>query len=95
MSPVPPPDDPFFRIGVDYIGPFLTSKQGNKYILVCVCHTTRYVEACAVQEQSASEAVDVILSKVIYRHSCPREILVDKGTQFQGKYFSSFNIVYV
>jgi len=87
---VEPPDEPFFRIGLDHIGPFPKSFNGNKYILVCVCHITRYIEAIPVKNESSSETIRALKSRIIYRHGCPREFLVDRGTSFQSREFYKF-----
>jgi len=90
LCPISPPVEPFFRIGVDYIGPFPKSKSGNKYVLTLVCHSTRYVEAWPTKDQNSSAAIDVLKKRVIYKHGCPRELLVDKGTPFQSSKFKEF-----
>ena len=33
-----------FRWGIDFAGPMPESKRGNKYILVCIEHSTKWIE---------------------------------------------------
>lgn len=46
------------KVGIDLIGPSLRSSTGNRYIIVCVDHLTRYVESAAV----ASAKADIVSS---------------------------------
>ena len=40
---------PFERVGIDFIGPFVASKNcGNKYAVAFIDHFSRYVETAAV-----------------------------------------------
>jgi len=73
---------PFQRIGIDYIGPFNLSDNRNRYVVVIIDHFSRYVEASAVPKATAEEAIKGLHEKVIYRHSCPYEVVCDRGSQF-------------
>jgi len=90
LCPIEPPEEPFFRVGMDYIGPFPCEKSKSKYILVIVCHATRYVEAHITADQNTEEVIRIFKNCIIYRHGCPKEIIVDKGTPFQSGRFKDF-----
>ena len=44
----------FERIGIDLVGPLPITKQNNRYIIVATEYLTRWPEACAVPDASAS-----------------------------------------
>jgi len=73
---------PFVRVGMDFIGPFHESARGNRYVIVIIDHFSRYAEAMAVREANASSVILALREKVLFRHSCPKEIIVDRGSQF-------------
>ena len=73
---------PFQRIGIDFIGPFKVSSNGNKYGLVMIDHISRYIEASAVPQANVTAVIDCLHEKIIFRHSCPLEIVLDRGSQF-------------
>jgi hypothetical protein len=62
---------PFVLVGWDIMGPFPTSKQGNKYILVMTEYLTRWYEAEAIPNTSASTVANALLRKIIFPHGCP------------------------
>jgi len=74
---------PFERVGIDFIGPFVASKNcGNKYAVAFIDHFSRYVETAAVPAATAESIVNAILTKIILRHLLPKEFIVDQGRQF-------------
>ena len=73
---------PFERVGVDFIGPFTISERGNRYCIVFVDHFSRYLEVSPVREATAAAVIEALHDKIIFRHSCPLEIVVDRGSQF-------------
>ena len=91
MQLVEPPLKPFERIGIDFVGPFPTTyAHNNKYILVIIDHLTRYVEAKACKAADAKSAISALKECVIFRHSCPSEILCDNGSSFRSSEFAEF-----
>ena len=73
---------PFESVQVDFVGPFNTSKSGNKHIIVYTDSLTKWVEASAVPTTSAEHAIRTLFEQVIARHSCPRRLLSDLGKAF-------------
>jgi len=90
MQLVTPPVVPFHRIGVDFIGPFPITKNRNVYIFVAIDHTTRYMEAWPVSAATTKCATSVLERCIIHRHSCPKEILCDRGSAFTSHEFLKF-----
>jgi len=95
LLPIPPPLTPFYRIGIDYQGPFpQTHPYRNQYVFVVVDHLTRYVVACPTKSCDSASAIAALENLVIFKHSCPREILADRGTSFTSHVFKAFRDKY-
>jgi len=85
---IPPAEVPFQRIGIDLLGRFPKSIQGNKWIIVCTDYMTRYVITKALPTAAAPEIAKFILEDVILKHGAPRVIITDRGQVFQSKLVS-------
>ena len=71
---------PWQRVHFDSCGPFQTSKQGNKYIVVFKCALTKWVEIKAIPALNAREIAAAFL-EAVQRHGCPRQIVTDRGSE--------------
>ena len=90
MQLMPPPSVPFRRIGIDFQGPYPTTKNRNTYIFVVVDHLTRYVEAWPVKSANTKCALAILEECIIFKHSCPSEIVCDRGSSFTSSLFREF-----
>ena len=79
--PVPPA--PWHTVSVDLVGRLPTTKEGNKFILVCVDHLTRYTVAVPIKAKSSIE-VAKSLTKIFCEHGFPVTLLSDNGTEFNN-----------
>ena len=43
----------FHRIGIDLVGPFPETSQGNKYLINCTCYFSKWPEAAPLKTKSA------------------------------------------
>jgi transposase InsO family protein len=73
---------PFQHIGVDVVGPFPVSQQGNVYILTVVDHFTRWAEAIPMKEQTTKSIAQAIIKYVICRHGLFDVMTSDNGSVF-------------
>jgi hypothetical protein len=73
---------PFYQIGIDYVGPLDATPSGNRYILVAVDYFTKWPEAKAVKEATAKETAKFLYETIICQHGTPSVILSDRGTHF-------------
>src|SRR5437763_9548431 len=78
-------EEPFERIGIDFVGPLEKTRRGNRYILVTMDYLTKWPEAKAMKNATATNVVKFIYEVIICRHGCPKIILLDRGTHFRNK----------
>ena len=58
---------PLDRMSVDILGPFPESDRGNRYVLVASDHFSKWVEAIAIPDQTATTCARVLLNEVFSR----------------------------
>uniref|UniRef100_A0A8D0AMC3 Integrase catalytic domain-containing protein n=1 Tax=Sander lucioperca TaxID=283035 RepID=A0A8D0AMC3_SANLU len=79
--------EPWEMLGVDLMGPFPRSSNGNIYLIVFVDYYTRWVEMFLLRKATA-ETVSQILRKEILTHwDVPTFILSGQGSQFVSSVF--------
>jgi len=60
--------EPFERIGIDFVGPLEKTRRGNRYILVITDYLTKWPEAKAMKDATATNVVKFIYKVIICRH---------------------------
>jgi transposase InsO family protein len=85
VQSIPPPLRPFECIGIDFVGPFPRTVDGNKYILVSVDYLTRYAETMASPKADARTVSRFYLERVVLRHGVPLKLISDRGQAFLAK----------
>nr|GEV55986.1 reverse transcriptase domain-containing protein [Tanacetum cinerariifolium] len=78
--------------GIDFMGPFPSSRM-NKYILVAVDYSSKWVEAKALPTNDA-RVVCKFLKSLFARFGSPRAIISDRGTHFCNDHFSKVMLKY-
>jgi hypothetical protein len=59
-----------------------TTNSGNKYVIVFTDYLTKWVEAFPLRDQTAESIARIFINEIVSRHSAPRELLSDRGTNF-------------
>ncbi|UYV77053.1 K02A2.6-like [Cordylochernes scorpioides] len=85
LQPIPPASIPFERIGIDLLGRFPKSINGNRWIVVCTDYYSRHVETAALPRGTASEIADFFLKRIVLRHGAPKILISDRGSSFLSK----------
>lgn len=80
---------PFHTVHVDHVGPFETSRKGNKYLLVIIDGFTKFTIIEPVKSQKTRHTIKVLLD-VICLFGCPTRIISDRGTAFMARAFKVF-----
>ncbi|UYV74020.1 K02A2.6-like [Cordylochernes scorpioides] len=66
-----PPNLPFKRIGIDFVGPLPSTKNRKKWIIVLTDYYTSYAETRAVSEATVKEVSKFLLEDIFLRHGVP------------------------
>ena len=78
---------PFEKISMDLVGPLPFTRKGNRYLLTIMDRFTRFVSATPLSVITTKSVAEAILTRWIWVHGPPVEILSDNGTQFRNKVF--------
>ena len=74
---------PMERIAMDIMGPLVTSRRGNKYVLVVGDYFTKWTEAYPLPDQKAETVATALVDNFITRFGLPKEIHTDQGRDFE------------
>ena len=82
VPPLKPLDIPekFACWSLDFGGPFHTSNNGFKYILILTEHFTRWTVAKATKDQSSESVCDVLCEEILSKFGLPNKIINDNGS---------------
>ena len=88
LSPISPPTRPFELLGIDHLGPFKETKDGNQHIVVIIDYLTRFVEAFAVPDTSSHHVLQFLYT-IFLRHGYPSRLISDQGSAFTSQSFDT------
>ena len=91
LGDTPVPKYPFEIIGIDTCGPYIESEGGTKYVIVVIDHFSGWLEAYTISDKSTLTVAGLLLEDFIPRHSCPRLIISDQGTEFNNTLVDSLS----
>ena len=77
-----PVQGPFDRLAIDILRPLPATHDGNRYILVLFDYYTRWPEAYALPSIEAPRIAQLLVDEILARHSAPRTLLSDRGSNF-------------
>jgi hypothetical protein len=84
----PPVGEPWERVSVDITGPHPRSSKGNQYMITLVDHFSKWAEAIAVPNHTAITVARVLVMQIFSRFGAPKQLLTDRGREFDGQLFS-------
>jgi len=79
------PQAPLQCVGIDTVGPFVTSPNGNNYLVTMVDWYSSWPEAYPVPNKEAETIAKVILEQFIPRYGCPGKLISDRGTEYVNR----------
>ncbi|UYV74161.1 K02A2.6-like [Cordylochernes scorpioides] len=82
---------PFQRVGIDLLGRFPVSNNGNKWIVVATDYLSRYAMTRAIPNGSAEEVAKFIIENISLKHGAPRELISDRGRTFISRTLKEIN----
>src|SRR6266498_4833360 len=80
LHPIPP-SRIFDRWDVDVVGPLPITQQQNRYIVVAVDYLSRWQEAKALKEATASTIANFLYYEIICRYGCFKHLHTDRETR--------------
>ncbi|KAL9984580.1 hypothetical protein ACROYT_G006890 [Oculina patagonica] len=75
-------DKPMNVLGIDFVGPFPKSTNGNRYILTAVCPFSHFLVAIPTPDRSATTAARALFDNVFLKLDFPSTLLSDRGGEF-------------
>ncbi|UYV80868.1 hypothetical protein LAZ67_19002048, partial [Cordylochernes scorpioides] len=91
LVPIPPVARPFQRVGIDLLGRFPVSNNGNKWIVVATDYLSRYAITRAIPNGSAEEVAKFMVEDILLKHGAPRELISDRGRTFISRTLKEIN----
>jgi hypothetical protein len=85
----------FYRWGADTAGPFPISSRKNQYVLICVEHFSKHVEAIPLPNIQAATVAHAFLHEVLCRFGSPAEVVTDQGSEFKGEFDNLLKDCYI
>jgi len=72
---------------MDVTGPYRTTPRGNKYLLKFIDHFAKYVEAFAIEDQTAETCARVYATQIVSRYGTGGQLITDQGPAFMSSFF--------
>jgi len=77
-----------YAIKIDITGPHPKSSHSKQFILTVVDHFTKGAEAIPLMNHTASSVSKALVSQVFSKFGVPRQILSDRGPEFESELFT-------
>ncbi|UYV68681.1 K02A2.6-like [Cordylochernes scorpioides] len=89
ITPVERPANPWTKLGLDIVGPFIDSDIGFRFAITLIDYTSKWPEVFCTNK-TTSKVIINFLEDVFSREGFPREIVTDNGTPFIFEEFEDF-----
>ena len=83
-SEMPLPASPMQIIGMDLIGLFVESTNGNRYVLTIFDHCSGWAEAYPIPTKASIHVQSRLVNEFFSRHGFPEVIITDCGLEFNS-----------
>lgn len=81
LHPIPKISKPFHTVHIDHVGPFVTSKRKNSYILVIIDAYSKFIVLKAVKNTKSNTSI-AVLRDYFGTFGVPTRLISDRGTSF-------------
>ena len=75
------------RVAIDFMGPFVKTDRGNRFMMVVGDLFTKWTECYSIENLEASTVAKVLVDRYISHWGCPLIIHTDQGKTFESKLF--------
>ncbi|GJR04865.1 reverse transcriptase domain-containing protein [Tanacetum coccineum] len=89
LSPMTSPW-PFYKWGIDIVGPFPEGPGKVKFIIVAIDYFTKWIEAKPIATITGNQVKKFVWDNIVCRFGLPREIISDNGKQFRDNPFKDW-----
>jgi len=91
LQPLPIPEWKWDKVSMDFITGFPKTQKGNDAIFVVIDRLSKVAHFLPIRESiTASQLVDLYVSRVVSLHGVPLEINSDRGSLFTSRFWQSF-----
>ena len=87
LYPLQVPVRPFQMWAMDYRSLVRQTNEGNKHILVFVCHFSGYVVLIPTPDETALTTAKAFFREIVARFSLPEVLFSDRGANFMSRLF--------
>lgn len=84
------PEYPFEIISVDILGPYVITKNKNRYIIAAEDVFSKWIEAKAYNSVNGPTLLTFLEEEVKTRYGTPKQIISDNGGVFRSKAYEKF-----
>ena len=78
---------PFYKWGIDIVGPFLKAPGRIKFLVVAIDYFTKWVEAEPVATITGQKMLQFVWRNIVCRFGIPGILISDNGKQFASNPF--------
>ena len=89
LQPVPFPERPWAKLGIDFIGPLERGGVSRRFAIVMTDYHSKWPEVAFCSQPSTSSVINFI-ETVAAREGYPEELVSDNGTAFTSREFSEY-----
>lgn len=76
---------PMQLIGIDIVGPYNKTTNGNEYMLTVIDYFTKYAWAIPIPDTSTEMIMKKIMKNIVCVHGAPESIITDRGSNFRSE----------
>ena len=80
IQPIPVPQQCFFHIHVDLVGPLPVSKDGFRYLFTIIDRSSRWLESVPLASMEADKCAKDLITIWVPHFEVPTRLTLDQGT---------------
>ena len=90
LQPIPPPEEKWKTISMDFVTPLPKTKNGHCGILNVVCKLSKMLRIICLPEKLNAEKVALLFKEHVYRHyGLPDKIICDRDPIFMSRFWKT------